>query len=179
MLLGSLYVKSITMTDNQSIRFYNHSGLHTLHAKQLIPAGINDVWDFFSNPANLQKITPDHMAFKVTSPVLSEKMYPGQMISYRVSPVPGVRTSWLTEITQVREKEFFIDEQRIDPYKIWHHQHIFHPHENGVLMEDIVTYKAPLGCIGRLMEKLFIRKTLRKIFQYRIKRVEELFPKPV
>lgn len=164
---------------NTSLNFYDHSGIHTLHAQQFVPASLEEVWFFFSNPANLKKITPEHMGFEITSPILDEKMYPGQMISYRVSPLPGIRSSWLTEITQVREKEFFIDEQRMGPYRLWHHQHRFLEQEGGVMMEDIVTYQAPAFFIGRLMNRLLIRNKLKGIFEYRIQSVERIFGKAV
>ncbi len=79
-------------------------GFYQLHKTQKIPATIDQVWDFISSPANLKKITPEYMGFNITSKLLSEKMYPGMIISYKVSPVLGIKMTWVTEITQVKEK---------------------------------------------------------------------------
>lgn len=102
-------------------------------------------------------------------------MYAGQLIEYRVSPVAGIPVYWMTEITQVKEGQYFIDEQRFGPYALWHHQHHFRPVEGGVEMTDIVHYRIPLWVLGRLANSLFVRKKLRSIFQYRFRKVEELF----
>lgn len=97
------------------------------------------------------------------------------IISYKVSPVAGVKTTWVTEITQVREKKYFVDEQRIGPYAMWHHEHIIEPIENGVLMTDIVSYQPPFGFLGSIANKLLIKKKLKEIFDYRTKAVIEIF----
>lgn len=142
---------------------------------QKIPATTDQVWDFISSPGNLKKITPEYMGFDITSENLPEKMYPGMIISYRVSPFPGIKTTWITEITYVKEKEFFIDEQRVGPYKLWHHQHKIESFENGVLMSDIVSYQPPLGFLGAIANKLFINKKLNEIFDYRTEKLTEFF----
>lgn len=142
---------------------------------QKIPASIEQVWDFISSPGNLKKITPEYMGFDITSGDLPEKMHPGMIISYKVSPVAGIKSTWVTEITHVRENEYFVDEQRIGPYSMWHHEHIIEPVENGVLMTDIVSYKPPLGFFGAIANKLIIQKKLKEIFDYRTKAVIEIF----
>lgn len=139
--------------------------------KQKVNATIDEVWDFISSPANLKEITPDYMGFDITSKQLQEKMYPGMIITYVVTPVLGIKTDWMTEITQVREKEFFIDEQRIGPYALWHHQHHIEPIENGVLMTDIVTYSPPFGFIGAIANSIMIKRKLKEIFDYRFQAV--------
>ncbi len=149
---------------------------YQLHEEQWLPAEIDEVWDFISSPGNLKVITPDYMGFDITSVGLPEKMYPGMIISYKVSPLLGIKMTWVTEITQVREKEFFVDEQRVGPYAMWHHQHHIKPHENGVLMTDIVTYQPPLGPIGAIANSLVIRKQLSEIFNYRRTAMERQFP---
>ena len=141
---------------------------------QKIPAPIDIVWDFFSDPANLKDITPEHLAFRVTGSS-GDSMYPGMIITYIVKPVLGVPVKWMTEITQVAPKKYFIDEQRMGPYKLWHHQHHFEEVEGGVLMKDIVTYIPPLGFVGAIANTLFIKNALRKIFDYRSKVVENIF----
>ena len=103
-------------------------------------------------------------------------MYPGQIITYQVKPLPFFSASWVTEITQVQEKKFFIDEQRFGPYSFWHHQHIIRETNEGVQMTDIVSYKLPLYFVGRWFGGWMVRKQLQKIFSYRAKQMEKLFP---
>jgi ligand-binding SRPBCC domain-containing protein len=143
--------------------------------EQFIQADLATVWDFISSPANLKKITPPYMGFDITSGDLPKKMYQGMIISYKVSPIWGIKTDWVTEITHIRELEYFVDEQRIGPYALWHHQHILIPQEKGVLMQDIVTYAPPMGLIGAIANKLIIEKKLREIFAYRWEVVEKMF----
>jgi len=142
---------------------------------QFVPATLDVVWDFFSSPANLSKITPPEMGFIITSPLLPE-MYPGMFIMYKVSPVAGIKLNWVTEITHVRHKRFFVDEQRRGPYSIWHHEHHFREVEGGVEMCDILHYHVPFGFLGALADLLFVRNKVKSIFSYREKRILELFP---
>ena len=109
------------------------------------------------------------MGFDITSEELPEKMYSGMIISYKVRPVMKIPMTWVTEITHVVEKKYFVDEQRIGPYSFWHHQHIIQEVNNGVLMKDIVTYKPPFGFLGKLANGLIIKKQLENIFSYREK----------
>ncbi|TNF44336.1 MAG: hypothetical protein EP310_03315 [Bacteroidetes bacterium] len=152
-------------------------GFYQLHKTQKIPATIEQVWDFISSPANLKKITPEYMGFNITSKLLSEKMYPGMIISYKVSPVLGIKMTWVTEITHVKEMEYFVDEQRIGPYSMWHHEHKIEPIEGGVLMTDIVSYKPPFGFLGSIANSILIKKQLQEIFDYRTVAVEKMFGK--
>lgn len=146
-----------------------------LKITQRIPATIHQVWNFISSPQNLKKITPPHMGFDITSGDLPEKMHPGMIIRYKVSPIPGFKTTWVTEITHVREREFFVDEQRVGPYALWHHQHRIEAIEGGVLMTDIVSYKPPLGFLGAVANRLIIRHRLEDIFEYRTRALERIF----
>lgn len=134
-----------------------------------------DVWAFFSNPDNLARITPEYMKFTVTSPPHKGEIYPGQVITYKVSPLLGIPLPWMTEITHVAPGSMFVDEQRHGPYSLWHHQHIFEQVPGGILMKDIVHYKLPLGPLGDLANILFVRRQLESIFKYRCKAVESLF----
>jgi ligand-binding SRPBCC domain-containing protein len=152
-------------------------GVYQLHIIQKIPATIDEIWDFISSPANLKKITPAYMGFNITSKLLSEKMYPGMIISYEVSPVLGIKMTWVTEITQVKEKEYFVDEQRVGPYSMWHHEHKIEPIEGGVLMSDIVSYKPPFGFLGSIANSVLIKKQLREIFDFRTLAMERMFGK--
>jgi len=146
-------------------------------SKSLIKADISEVWDFVSSPLNLKVITPEYMGFKVTNQIGDQKMYPGMIITYKVSPVLGIKMNWVTEITQVKELEYFVDEQRIGPYAMWHHEHKIEAIEGGVLMTDIVSYQPPFGFIGAIANSLFIRKQLRGIFDYRKTAMEKQFGK--
>lgn len=150
---------------------------HSIKTVQKIPISMKDAWAFFSNPANLQTITPDDMGFRVISKHQGDKMYAGQIIEYKVSPLMGIPIYWMTEITHVSDKQYFIDEQRKGPYSLWHHQHHFREIEGGVEMTDIVHYKNPLGILGKIANVLFVRKQLKQIFEYRFRKVEELFGK--
>jgi ligand-binding SRPBCC domain-containing protein len=148
---------------------------HTLQTTQLIPSTLEQVWDFISSPANLKKITPEFMGFDILTKNMPEKMYAGMIISYHVKPVLGIKTLWVTEITHVKDLEYFVDEQRIGPYKMWHHQHHIRAVAEGVLMEDIVSYQPPLGPLGAIANAMFIRGMLKKIFDYRTVKLEERF----
>lgn len=149
--------------------------IYQLFTEQKIPASIDEVWDFISSPGNLKRITPDYMGFDITSTHLPEKMYAGMIISYIVKPLLGIKTSWVTEITHVRDKEFFVDEQRIGPYTMWHHEHKIEPIEGGVLMKDIVTYRPPFGILGKIANRLIIGKKVKSIFDYREQAIIEIF----
>ncbi|WP_126973955.1 SRPBCC family protein [Gynurincola endophyticus] len=144
---------------------------------QPIPADINEVWNFISNPDNLARITPAYMDFKVTGNSGGENMYPGMVITYTIRPLLRIKLNWMTEITQVKPGKYFIDEQRIGPYKFWHHQHHIEEVDGGVLMTDIVTYAPPFGFIGAIANRLFIRKQLAAIFDFRRKFLEDNFGK--
>lgn len=148
---------------------------HTIRTVQMIPVSLDEAWAFFSNPGNLQTITPEGMGFKIISKDQGQKMYAGQLIEYKVKPLWGIPVYWMTEITHVKDREFFIDEQRFGPYRLWHHQHHFREVPGGVEMTDIVHYKVPLGFLGRLANRLFVRKKLETIFRYRYQKVVELF----
>ncbi|WP_044208731.1 SRPBCC family protein [Flammeovirga sp. OC4] len=148
-------------------------GFYQFKATQNIPASKEEIWDFISSPKNLKEITPDYMGFDITSEHASDKMYQGMIITYKVSPLLGLKMDWMTEITHVREGEYFVDEQRVGPYNLWHHQHILIPTEHGVTMKDIVTYAPPFGPLGDIANAIMIRSKLKEIFAYRKKVIEE------
>lgn len=149
---------------------------YQLKRKQFIPARLDEVWDFMSKPENLKKITPTYMGFDITAKSREGKMYPGMMISYMVRPVFQIPTTWVTEITKVKENEYFIDEQRIGPYRLWHHEHHLEAQDGGVLMTDIVSYAPPFGILGRMANTFLIRRKLKAIFDYRVAALEKYFP---
>lgn len=115
------------------------------------------------------------MGFDILTENLKPQMYPGMIIRYRVKPLLSIPLIWVTEITHVREGEYFVDEQRSGPYTLWHHQHLLEEAEGGILMTDIVHYEIPLGPLGDLMNVLMIRKKLKEIFDFRYKKMEEIF----
>ena len=143
--------------------------------EQLVKTNIDDLWDFISSPKNLKKITHQNMGFIITSNNKDEIMYPGMIISYKVTPILNIPLTWITEITQVKDKKFFVDEQRVGPYKMWHHEHIFKVQDNGVLMKDIITYIPPFGILGEVGNYLFINKRVNQIFDFRSKVLEEIY----
>ncbi len=151
------------------------SKVYSIKTIQQIPVSLDTAWDFFSSPANLQTITPNGLGFKIISRYHGSTMYAGQIIEYKVSPVLGIPLYWMTEITHVEDEKYFVDEQRFGPYRLWHHQHHFKAVPGGVEMTDIVHYKLPLWFLGDIAHALFVKKQLAHIFDYRYKKVAELF----
>ena len=148
--------------------------IYTLHKKQKLPISIDEAWEFLSSPANLKTITPDYMGFNILSGA-DRPMYAGQIIQYIVTPVLGIKTKWVTEITHVIDKHYFVDEQRFGPYALWHHKHFIREIPGGVEMEDIIDYKIPLGFLGRWMHPILVKPKLKEIFDYRTKKLTKLF----
>lgn len=141
-----------------------------------MPITLEKAWDFFSSPTNLSEITPQDMTFEVTTPNMAgTKMYPGLIISYKVAPLLGIKLNWVTEITHVKDKEYFVDEQRFGPFAFWHHEHHFESIEGGVLMRDLLHYSVGFGPIGTLANALVVNRQVNEIFNFRVKKVEELF----
>ena len=150
--------------------------MFVLERTQDLPIPVEKAWDFFSSPKNLQVITPSYLGFQIKTQ-LPEKMYEGLFIGYTVKPLLGIPLEWVTEITHIKENVFFVDEQRIGPYSIWHHEHHFEAIEGGVRMLDRVSYKIPLGFLGKLAHPILVEPKLKEIFNYRWNKVEELFGK--
>ncbi len=148
--------------------------LYRLHTIQDLPISKDQAWDFLSDPKNLKIITPDYMGFNILSGA-DRKMFPGQIIQYIVTPVAGIPTKWVTEITHVKEGEYFVDEQRFGPYALWHHKHFIESIPGGVRMEDIVDYKLPFGVLGQLVHPILVKPKLKEIFEYRKQKLIELF----
>lgn len=145
-----------------------------LVTKQFLPISIDEAWDFFSSPKNLNEITPPNMVFEIVSE-LPEKMYEGIFIIYRLSPFLSIPMQWVTEITHIREKQFFVDEQRKGPYRIWHHEHHFEKVEGGVMMTDRLHYDIGKSFLGKLAGALFVHRMVRNIFEYRRQVLEKKF----
>ena len=148
--------------------------IYTLHTKQNLPITLDEVWEFMASPKNLKIITPDYMSFKTLSGD-ERAMFAGQIIQYIVTPVLGIPMKWVTEITHVVDKKYFVDEQRIGPYALWHHKHFIKEIPGGVEMEDIVDYKVPMGILGQLVHPFLVKPKLEEIFKYRREKLIELF----
>lgn len=148
---------------------------YTLERRQILPVSLDEAWSFFSNPGNLVKITPPDMDFRITSPPC-EETYAGQIITYTVRPLMRVSVSWTTEITHVERPNFFVDEQRFGPYRFWHHQHRFSQVEGGVEMHDLVHYLLHHDHLVGLINRMIVAPRLRRIFDYRGRKLQELFP---
>jgi ligand-binding SRPBCC domain-containing protein len=151
--------------------------VHTLHTTQTIRATRQEAWDFFSNPRNLARITPPDLGFEILTPDLPPRMRQGMLITYRVRPLLRLPMTWLSEITLVEEGQRFIDEQRIGPYALWHHEHEFHDLGDGrIQMTDKATYVLPFAPLGDLAHPWLVRPQLQRIFAHREQAVRELFP---
>lgn len=148
--------------------------MRKLKQEQFLPVTLNNAWDFFATPKNLNQITPSDMVFEITSD-LPEKMYKGLIITYRIKPLMNIPLNWVTEITQIEERSYFVDEQRKGPYKIWHHEHHFKTVEGGVLMTDTLYYDIGKWILGWIAGKLFVHKKVRNIFEYRQKMLESFW----
>ena len=148
--------------------------LHQLRAIQRVPIDLDTAWAFFSDPRNLKTITPASMGFHIKTD-LPATMYPGLIVEYTVSPVAGIPLTWVTEITHIRDREFFVDEQRSGPYAMWHHEHHFKAIPGGVEMRDIVSYRLPFGPLGDLVNWLTIAARVKAIFTYREKVLNDRF----
>lgn len=148
--------------------------IYKIETVQLVNASLDECWAFFSSPQNLQKITPNDMGFEITD-FDNKSVYPGQVIQYKVSPLFGIKLSWMTVITAVKDKAYFIDEQRFGPYTLWHHKHFFEATATGTKMTDVVHYALPLGFLGRIMNTLVVKNKLKEIFDYRYVKVDEMF----
>ncbi len=153
---------------------HNLMQLYQLKSKQILPISKTKAWEFLSDPQNLAVITPDHMGFHILAGA-DRAMFQGQIIQYIVKPFPLVATKWVTEITHVKEGEYFVDEQRFGPYALWHHKHFLKEVPEGVEMEDIIDYKLPFGLLGQMAHPVLVKKQLQKIFEYREKKLVALF----
>ena len=140
--------------------------LYRLSRTQLLPTDLEDAWAFFSNPRNLARITPPALDFRIVSD-LPREIHPGLIVAYTLAPLlPGLRISWVTEITTAEKPWLFVDEQRFGPYRFWHHQHHFRSLGDGVEMRDLVHYRLPLGLFGLLAAPL-VQRRLQAIFDFR------------
>jgi ligand-binding SRPBCC domain-containing protein len=148
--------------------------IYEIHTRQKLPISKQEAWEFLSDPKNLQEIMPDEMGFEIMSGA-DRKMFTGQLLQYKVTPLPGFNTRWVTEITHVEKPDYFVDIQLYGPYSLWHHKHFIHEIEGGVEIEDLVHYKIPFGILGRMMHPLLVKPKLNEIFKAREAKMVEKF----
>jgi ligand-binding SRPBCC domain-containing protein len=141
-----------------------------------VPLSLEEAWDFFTNPLNLQKLTPADMGFKHVYHPDRERVYPGMYLVYKVAPIAGIPLTWITEITQVKHLERFVDDQIKGPFGGWHHIHEFEKiDEKTTLVRDLLYYQMPFGFLGTIAHGLFVKNQVQGIFDYREVRMKELF----
>jgi ligand-binding SRPBCC domain-containing protein len=145
--------------------------------QQFIPRPVEEIWDFFSRPENLKKLTPKKVGITMLSNLDGVEMYPGMLIPYYISPLLGIKMKWTTEITHIEHLKYFVDVQQEGPYAFWHHQHHFKAQDGGTLMHDVLHYKIPYGPIGSLADLILVDKMVDQIFAFRKEAIEEYFGK--
>lgn len=148
--------------------------IREIKKKQILPITLEEAWDYFSTPVNLNEITPADITFEILGS-LPKKMYEGMLINYKIAPLFNIPLSWTTEITHISPKEYFIDEQRFGPYKLWHHEHHFEEVQGGVCMTDHLYYDIGKGVLGDIAGFLFVHKKVKGIFDFRFQKLEQLF----
>lgn len=138
---------------------------HVLVSDFIIPRPLQDTFAFFSDAANLERITPPWLNFRILTPNPIQ-MHTGTSIEYRIS-LKGIPIRWLSVISEWQPPHRFVDEQVRGPYSLWHHTHEFTAAPGGTRMVDTVRYRIPLGPLGSLAHVLFVRRDLARIFAYR------------
>ncbi len=146
---------------------------HVLTRQQLVPRPRPEVFAFFADAANLERITPPQLRFSISTaqPIA---MRPGAIIEYRLS-LFGVPFKWRTVIEAFEPEARFVDVQEAGPYALWRHVHEFADAPGGTLIRDRVEYELPLGPLGKLAHALFVRRQLAQIFDHRRRVIEDLF----
>lgn len=140
--------------------------MHRIEATQVLPITIEEAWRFFADPRNLVRITPPDMHFRITS-LVPERIYAGLIVTYTLRPLLGLPLPWVTEITHIEEGKRFVDEQRMGPYRLWHHEHELTSVPGGVELRDVVHYALPFGPLDDVVHALGIGRRVRRIFDYR------------
>ena len=148
---------------------------YNLERTQMLKAELSEIWDFFSSPENLDKLTPKNMGFEILTQRPLPTMHRGQLIEYKVRPVLNIPIYWKTEITEVEDQSYFVDEQLKGPYKLWRHKHIFETTSEGIRMKDELEYALPLGPLGAIAHRLYVKARLKEIFDFRFESVDKMF----
>jgi ligand-binding SRPBCC domain-containing protein len=140
--------------------------MHILRREQELPGRPDEVFAFFADAANLEAITPPWLRFAIATPD-PIAMGPGTLIAYKLR-LHGIPIRWLTRIELWEPGVRFVDRQLRGPYALWHHTHEFEPvGADRTLMRDTVRYALPFGPVGRIAHRLFVRRDLARIFDYR------------
>jgi ligand-binding SRPBCC domain-containing protein len=146
--------------------------LHQLTRTQLVGRPIPEVFAFFADPSNLEALTPPFLHFRILTPMPIE-MRPGAQLDYQLS-LFGVPVRWRTRITDWQPEKRFVDEQESGPYALWRHTHEFEARGSSTLIRDVVDYSEPLGPVGTIAHLLFVRRTLDRIFDFRLEAIVRL-----
>lgn len=149
--------------------------VYTFKRSLHLPVNLQEAWEFFSSPRNLAKITPPDLNFRIVSSFGEKRMHTGQIIRYKLNPLPFITFRWVSEITSVKEPFYFVDEQVKGPYALWRHRHSFKETHEGIEATDEVEYAVPLGILGQLTNRLFVKRKLKAIFDFREKVLKEIF----
>jgi ligand-binding SRPBCC domain-containing protein len=156
--------------DSPQIRLGKRNGFYTVESCLFLPQPLDIIFPFFADAGNLEALTPPWLQFEILTPLPIE-MLAGARIDYRLS-LHGIALRWQSEITAWEPPFRFVDEQRQGPYRSWIHEHTFTRSGNGVAMNDFVLYSVPGGWLPNL---LFVRREVRRIFEYRARKLCDLF----
>jgi ligand-binding SRPBCC domain-containing protein len=146
---------------------------HVLERVQLIERPLVEVFPFFADAFNLERITPPFLHFKVLTPPPIE-MESGALLDYQIR-LYGLPMRWRTIIEEFTPGVRFVDRQLKGPYKLWHHTHTFHETNDGTVMTDLVRYQIAYGQLGALARRMLVERTLERIFDYRYRVIGEIF----
>jgi ligand-binding SRPBCC domain-containing protein len=148
--------------------------IYTLRREQFVPRPLEEVFEFFSDAGNLQKITPHWLSFQILTRAPID-IQPGTLLDYRLK-WHGFPVQWRTQIMTWSPPRVFTDVQIRGPYKLWHHPHTFSAEPGGTRMVDLVNYELPLGVLGAIAHQLGVKRDLENVFDYRQQVIAELFP---
>ena len=149
---------------------------YRLERTQFIPRPRDEVFAFFADAGNLQAITPPWLHFRILTPQ-PIRITAGALIDYQLR-LFAVPIRWRTSIEQFDPPRNFVDAQLSGPYALWHHTHEFHEAPGGTRMIDRVDYRIPLGPLGRLAHALFVRRLLKRIFDFRHETIDRMLSSP-
>lgn len=148
--------------------------IHSFKQKQLLHISHDQAWAFFANPQNLTKLTPEWMQLTLLSEA-PQMMYEGMIITQQIKPILGIPLTWVTEITRIKERSYFIDEQRIGPYRFWHHEHRLRETPTGIEIIDTLHYALPFGIFGEIAHQIAVKRKIAEVFAFRYEALEKLF----
>ncbi|MEO0788962.1 MAG: SRPBCC family protein [Bacteroidota bacterium] len=136
--------------------------------RQVVEHPREKVWNFFSQPHNLSRLSPKDAGVVIVSPQPGILMYTGIIVHLKMGPSWAPKLHWHSKITQIQAPDYFIDEQLSGPFAQWHHEHRFVAiDDNRTEIIDILHYAPPFGPIGALANWLFVRRQLEQVFKYR------------